>query len=374
MPQSPDANLARRFETLFANSLARCLREVYTARVDVGAAVATTDWLLVVRIESFFVPPHSVTVRMTVDHPAAHHQVWSGFRDFSSSIGIPPIDHPDMQQMVDDLIEALGDYLIQAGEDEIGGDNPDRLFRSGLRGLFSLKPDRIAEADRVFARAHDIRPRGIYLSWRAQLRAIQLIEKQPIDKAATREECRQMFADALDLEPGNSTVLATLANSLRQFARDDALSLQLADRSVRANPANSVAWWALSAANAYVGNAEAAYRHARSARRIAVLSPHRFWWDIQASVSALTSGRTGQALRFAESAHTGNPMARPPLRYLIALYADRDDTEAAVRATEKLRRLEPDFTIDQLLHDASYPASLLHSAPKLNKDKLRALL
>jgi tetratricopeptide (TPR) repeat protein len=207
-----------------------------------------------------------------------------------------------------------------------------------------------------------------------QLRAIQLIEKHPVDEAATKEEGQQFYAQALNLEPNNSMVLATLANSLRRFGRDDAHSLFLAERSVRLNPANSFAWWALSAASSYVGRAEVAYRDAQVARRMAILSPHRFWWDNQVYTSALISGRIGEALKFAEAAHAGNPEFRPPLRYLIALHASEGNMEEALVAAAKLQRLEPEFTIERLLNDESYPASLIHSAPNLRKERIASLI
>lgn len=373
MPQSTEPDTVRRFEAIFADGLARCLREVYTAPVHVGPAAATTDWQLIARLESFVTGAQSTTIRIVIEHPAAQRQVWSGYRDLPSAV-LPSIDHPDLQQMVNELIDGLGDYLVLSGGEPAEANTPDRLFRLAIRSLFSMEPDRIDQADRMLAQSMDMERRGLYLAWRMQLRAIQLIERHAIDREATKEECQNFFAQALDLEPNNSMVLATLANSLRQFARDDERSLFLAQRSVRLNPANSYAWWSLSAASSYVGNAEAAYRDARAGHHMAILSPHRFWWDNQVFTSALMSGRTSEALKFAEAAHAGNPGFRAPLRYLVALHANAGNLDKALQAAEKLRRLEPDFSIERLLKDRNYPASLVHSAPNLDRDRIATLI
>lgn len=372
-PQSSNPETARWFEILFADSLARSLREVFVAPIYVGPPAATTDWQLVARVQSFVTRPGSVAIRIAIDHPAMCRQVWAGFRDLPSK-GVPPVDHPDLQQMVNELIDGLGDYFVSSAGEPLEPDEPNTLFRRAMRSLFSMEPTRVIEADRMLARAMEMERRGLYLAWRMQLRAIQIIEKHPINVGISKEECQQFYAEALDLEPNNSMVLATIANALRQFERDDAHSLFLAERSVRLNPANSFGWWALSAASSYVGDAEGAYRDAQVGRRIAILSPHRFWWDQQVYTSALLSGRNDEALKFAESAHAGNPEFRPPLRYLVALHASEGNMDEAIQAVLKLRRLEPDFTIERLLKDKNYPASLIHAAPHLNLERIASLI
>lgn len=373
VPQATESNSSCWFNELFADSLARSLREVFVAPILVGQDAVLSHTQLVLKVNSFASKSGSTAIRIVVEHPATRSRVWSAFRELPSD-GVPPIDHPDIQQMISELIDTLGDHLIYSSLNDANPNSPDRLFRLAIRSLFTMEAKRVLEADRLLEEAQQLEDRGLYYAWRMQLRAIQLIEKHPIDEEATRDEGKEFFRRALDREPNNSMVLALLANSLRRFDRNDSHSLFLAERSARINPANSFAWWALSAANSYVGDAKSAYRNARFGRRIAILSQHRFWWDNQVFTSALLQGRISEALKFAEAAHSGNPDFRPPLRYLIALHASEGNFKEALTAAAKLRSLEPDFTVERLLKDQTYPASLIHTAPNLNKERMAALL
>ena len=62
------------------------------------------------------------------------------------------------------------------------------------------------------------------------------------------------------------------------------------------------------------------------------------------------------------------------MRYLTALYANEGRMDAAAQMAGKLKRLEPDFTVERLVQDADYPASLLHRAPGLDLQELTALI
>lgn len=371
--RSAPGDETRIFEDVLADAVARSLRETYAAPIHVGAADLVTDWLLVASVQVFAVRPEGMAVRITIDHPATNHQVWSGFRDLNQ-VGSYPVSHPDLRQLVNEMIEAVGDYLIVNGVEQLDPNDPDKISRLAVRALFSMDPTRLLQADALFGQAHEARHRGLYLAWRAQLRAIQIIEKHPVDVAALKEEGRDFHVRALELEPNNSMVLATLANALRIFDRDDAHSYFLAERAVRLNPANSLAWWSLSAAGGYAGDTDMAYRDALTGRQLALLSPHRFWWDSQVYNTAMLSGRLAEALAFAEAAHAANPEFRPPLRYLVALHANAGNVEQALRAAEKLKHLEPDFSIERLLNDRDYPASLIRRTPGLDTARIATLI
>lgn len=372
LPQSQGQGLDRWFECLFSDSLSRSLREVFAAPVQIEVPPTPGDHAISIRVESFAAAEGSLTLRVTVEHPALRHQVWSGHCTIPVR-GAPPIDHPDLLRLVVDMIEALGDYFVGFG----GGGNledPDSMCRLAIRSLFSMDPARIIEADNVFAQAYDMNPRGLYLAWRAQLKAIQSVEKLGGDPKALAEEGVFYCEQALELEPNNSMVLATLSNALRRFSGDKARSLSLAKRSAQLNPANPMAWSALSSASAYVKDEGTAYRAAVAAHQLVKLSPHRFWFDCQRFIAALPLGELDQAIAYAERTHMENPKFKPPLRYLVALYANDNRTQEALLAAERLKTLEDDFSIERLLRDMEYPASLIRQTPKLNSEKLSLLL
>lgn len=373
LPQAKGESLNRWFEGLFSDTLSRSLREVFSAPITVDAAPRVTAHLFTVSVESFSPATEAITMRVVLNHPAMHHQLWSGHCTIRGK-GAPPIDHPDLLRLVNEMIERLSDYLILQGLKDGEFENPDVMCRQAIRSLFTMVPDRLVEADKKFKQAYDIQKRGLYLGWRAQLKAIQSIENHDVDADTLRDQAQYLCERALELEPNNSMVLATLANALRRFDRDDHRSLALAQRSIQLNPANPMAWWAMSAAKAYAGDNTGSYQNAIIARKLVLLSPNRFWWDCQMFCAAMPEGKLDQAREAAERCRRENPHFRPPLRYLIALYANAGRMEQAQKLAEELVRLEPDFSVDRLFQDKSYPASLIHQAPGLDVSKLSAII
>ena len=84
-------------------------------------------------------------------------------------------------------------------------------------------------------------------------------------------------------------------------------------------------------------------------------------------------GKRQEALNLAEVSHALSPHFRPPLRYMIGLYAANGEAENALRAVSKLEALEPDFSIDRMVNDMSYPVSQLRRNRLLKKDMLLAI-
>jgi len=373
LPQTDGTGLERWFENLFADSLGRSLRELFSASVSVGTVPSKKDRLITIYAKTHSTGENELSLRVTSEHPAALHQLWSGNMTVHKD-GTSLIDHPDLLRLVNELIEAIGDYLTLNDDGDRRLDDPDNICRRAIRSLFSMNPRRLIQADTQLEQAFKIKNRGLYLAWRAQLRAIQSIEKHAVDKKTLLEEGIEFCEKAFELEPNNSMVLATLANSLRRFDRDDHRSLTMARRSVQLNRANPMAWWAVSAAEAYFGGHRKSYEASLIGRRLALLSPNRFWWDCQMFVSALPNGKIKEAINFAEQCSLGNPEFRPPLRYLIALYASTGQTDEALAAAENLKKLEPEFSVDRLIRDPDYPASMVHQTPGFDCTRLRDLL
>lgn len=363
---APDTPMIDWFVQSVADNIAQQLRETFSVEIVLQGREATHNQAWLAEVSSRQLDSASAGLRMALSHPASNTQIWA--RSVTIDLkGAPPSDHPDVLLTGNLLVEAVGDALFGNKDTE---QDPDRLCRTAIRSLFAMTPEAVSHADRMFAQAHSVRPRGLYLAWRAQAMTIAMAERYDIDQEAVREEADALCAEALDMEPGNSMVLATVANTYGHLFRNHDRSLVLAKRSVLLNPGNPMAWWALSSASVYTGNTRASLAHALHASRLAVTSPNKFWWDNQLFGSALMEGRLKDAQGLAEECHAQNPNFRPPLRYLVALYANLGRIEKSIEVAEKLQRLEPDFSVDRLLNDKSYPASLIHKSPGL---KLAAL-
>lgn len=372
VPTSRGGETVEWFLRLFSDATGLHIREFFSARVIHGEPERLDANTWRVSLEAIDCDSDTMGLRISLEKPLAQSQIWSANRHIKLKGG-PPIESPDCLRALNELVEAIGDALVQGETSALDEDDPDWLCRMAIRGLFSMRKDGVAEADRMLARAFEVQPRGLYLAWRAQIKAIQRVERHGEDTRGYIEAGDAFCERALELEPNNSMVLATVANTSGHLLGNKLRSLSLAKRSVLLNPSNPMAWWSLASANVYSGDAKSSYMNATMARRLAFLSPHRFWWDNQLFGAALVLGRIDEAHGLAESAYSQNPIFRPSLRYLIAFYANAGRDEEALLAAKALSELEPDFSIERLVKDREYPASLLHRAPGLDLDKVGAL-
>jgi tetratricopeptide (TPR) repeat protein len=278
----------------------------------------------------------------------------------------------DTLRLANSVIEAVGDaiFLRQTIDQRT---EASLLARLAVRKIFSLRPGDLEEADRLLRQACEMDERGLFLAWRAQLRVIQSIELHGVDPSQLLMEAEDQCYRALELEPNNSMVLATVSNARLALNRNILSSVELAKRSVEMNPGNPLAWDSLANASLHGGDTQTAHQLAAVARRLGNSSPMTFWWDMGLCLTAVVSGKQDQATLLAERSAAMSPHFRPPLRYLTALYAADGREEDARHTAATLRRLEPDFSFDRLAHDPAYPTQLLRKSPLFAADRIAAL-
>lgn len=232
------------------------------------------------------------------------------------------------------------------------------LALMAVRKIFSLQYDQLEEAETMLRSAFEIEGRGVYQSWLAQLFSIQLIERAK-SVEDIRDKSEAACALALELEPENSNVLASVADANLVVKRNFLLSAELAKQGVMVNPANPLAWWTLASGHLYLDNRDEAHRAALNSQVLAGSTRLRFWADIQCGLTALVKGKTVQGLRHLEASSALSPEFRAPLRYRTAVYSAAGMTEAAMDSSRALTKVEPTFSFDRLANDPDYPVSLM---------------
>lgn len=356
------------FMQSWSDTLARTLDEVFSVNVASSKTSLGANARWTVRLSCMVSQRTRLRVRLSLHCATSGRHVWAN-EDAIPVFGAPDAGDSRLQSMCNQLVEAMADDILRVSEN---GHSADEDCRLALRELFKMQPSAAFRAEALLASAFDKEKRGLYLAWQAQCITIMGAERYSSDPRVLVEKAQALCRRALELEPNNSMVLATVANTQGQLLRQHATSFSLARRAVRLNPGNAMAWWALSSASVYTGDAQTSLKHAVQAGALVKTLPNKFWWDNQLFGSALASGKLSLALAFAEECHAQNPNFRPPLRYLIALYAHAERTKEAEGAVAKLQRLERDFSVDKLLNDRSYPASLIRKAPGLELDRIRA--
>lgn len=356
-------------ENLLVDFIARSLQETTSANVIVERSAPSG---IRVNLQIFPMRDHEHAIRITVGDIATGARVWSHLTRISGAQKLPS-ENPALVRLINVVVDVVGDSLGQNEKALRLLETPNSLCRAALQKMFSMNEALVAEADRDLAKAYEMDPKAIYLGWRAQLKVIQYAERHALDHYALKSEALSLARTAIEAEPQNSMVLSTAANSYLFINHEVNTSLELAKRSVQLNSTNPLAWWSLSASKLYAGDAKASYQMASLARDVTSFSPFGFWWDLQRAAAALVGGRLKEALNTFELTHNARPDFRPPLRYLTALYAHHGEEEKAINAAQKLARLESDFSIDRILTDRDYPASLLWRETGLEMDRLAQL-
>lgn len=304
-------------------------------------------------------------VRLTLVDRAAGELIWSTAVE-AASLGAPGPLKSDLLQQVNEAASFAIERLVGPQ-----GDAPDHWTAAAhceeaIRLLFSLGRNNYDMADRLFARAYDLDPRGIYLAWRAYLRTFLIAERQYNCRKTIEEEAFAFLRQAHDREPHNSYVLALGAHVHTILRRSYMSAFEMADRAVRVNPSNPIGWACLGIAKCHLGQSQDGFRDTQLARSIAGWSPTRFQLDALSCIAGSMAGRLDEAIHMGEASHNLAPRFAAPMRYLVALHLIDGNYERSHEIVQKLQLIEPDFSYDRL-REKDYPAAGLQRSTFIRK-------
>lgn len=171
----------------------------------------------------------------------------------------------------------------------------------------------------------------------------------------------------------NSLALASAAYVKLMVLDQSSEAALLAEQSTHINPANAYGWLARGFCALQRDEPALAHQFMLKAWSLESLSPHRYFWDSVAGVSAAASGNMKLAAQLFETSHSLSLNFRPPLRYLVALRAAEGNEAAASQHIDSLLCLEPDFSTDRLIRDPDYPATMIRKTGLLNQGTLGVL-
>ena len=238
--------------------------------------------------------------------------------------------------------------------------------------MFSFERDALREAYSLLRQAHELDGNGIYLAWSSMVRMIQLLELLEDDREALREEAIALNYRAMEASEDNALVHALISKVRGTAQRDAAGAFELADTAVNRNPASAFAWKSLAEANMLKGDVTSAFDASARARAIARSSPFKQWWDMGHCIISIACNRPHEAIEAGEAAARAAPLSRPAHRHLLALYALDGQLDKAQATAVKLGKIEPGFSIDQIINDENYPVRTLRNKGLL--EPIRALL
>lgn len=361
--------IAAAMETFFVDCVARTLREQVSIDVLTKTPEAPKKGMLIARVWAIQTSEDQMLLRVTAENRDDNRLIWSGYQTINGP-GLDCLNDLEVLRSGNELVDAILETIMVKDTGDRTKRDATMLGLLAIRNLFTMDEARVMEADRNLQDAYARDNRAVFLAWRAQLQGIQFVERHAVDQEQLIETGLQLATDAIQMDRCNSVVLAAVANTRLILARDVEGAGMLAQQGTSTNIANPLAWWARSAAAVYADRLDEAYDHARHAQALASHSQHSFWWDLQSALSAAVTGRIEEAITLAERCVALAPNFKPPLRYLIALYATKNELEKASKKVEHLIRLEPDFSPDRLANDPAYPVSLMRQNRLLDRDRV----
>lgn len=365
-PDQPPA--AAMVTNLFSDVLSRSLSEQFSVEIaDISPKMARSqgpnDYVFATQamVQSSF-----TAFRVALETGPMRRRIWFGHQMVDGPLSEDTLDRDNLQRLINEAVEGYAEALLHdrgAGRERL---NASILGRTGVRQVFTMRPDLYAGADDLLDRAFCLDPRGVYLAWRVLLRIVQLVERHPVDAAATAAQAVDLARRAMEFEPMNSMVLAAASNVASLVDGNAHASVELAQRAVRANRANPFGWDCLSTAALHAGKLEEAHVFAVKAQKLAGDTPFKHWYDMGRALTATVTNRLDEALSLAGAASVV-PHFKPPLRYIAALHAHAGQADAAHAAIARLTALEPDFSAAMLTEDPAYPVAALRRSEILRK-------
>lgn len=307
--------------------------------------------------------PHNTCVLITLVSAHSRVQLWSGSQTIPNDTGFL-IDSPRLQRLINQAIDIAAHHLSNLLTDAPGASATANAL-TAVQKMFRLDRAELDAADELLRQAFELDPKGIFLAWRAYARTFYVGEQGAVQNQALKEEAEALARKAIELAPYDSTVLA-LASYVQSFLLHNYVAgHELADQSLKYNPANALGHAFLGRAKSYMGEHEEGYRLTARARAISGPAPFQYTLDFLCGITALLSGRFDEAIQLGEIARSLAPTYRPPQRYLVPLYLQMGEPAKAREVLESLRKMEPDFSVDAM-REKSYPSAGLRDTGLLD--------
>jgi len=312
----------------------------------------------------------SLLLRAILLEAATGRQLWAGHRKTEDCLDGPD-RIPDMAQFIAEIVDTVRHIHSKDRINLLR--TADVHCAKAIVALFSMTPNGLNTSEDHLRSALDLEQRAVYLAWKAQVLLTRNVERHAGNVVEICEESELLVAQARQLEPNQSTVLAIAANVSHYLRGNSAEAHRLAEMSVRANRSNAMAWWALSSAQLYIGEADTAYQSALMAKYLFQGSNLAFFAETMLGGAALAAGDHTKALQHFEHCHADRPAFRPAMRYAIGLNAALGHAERAADLVARLSESEQDFSPLRLLEDTAYPTRLLQTNTELDRGLLKSL-
>ncbi|MGP3696724.1 SARP family transcriptional regulator [Rhodobacter sp. NSM] len=289
-------------------------------------------------------------VGIVLQNPADNSLVWSDEvvvarreATVESNFAVPLIVRATEEAMM---------HLLRRGGGEAA--EAEGRIAAAVASMFRLARGDLDRSEVILRRHLDTTPTAQGYAWLAFLNTFRVGQRFNPSDAPLIEETQHLARRALSLEPNNALVSALVGHIHSFLFGEFDYAAALFERSLRVNPAQTLAWDLYAMLHAYAGQPKRALAMARWARHLGAFSPHRYYYETTRAITGNFSGDHQTAIDAGQSALAERPDFNSLLRVLVSSNAHLDRPEEARMFLERLLQVEPNFSIASL-REAGYP-------------------
>jgi adenylate cyclase len=218
------------------------------------------------------------------------------------------------------------------------------LYLRATPHYYSMTPEGIAEAIRLFARALEIDPRySAAASLAVFCHILNLIHGWSADPQAEAGEVMRLSQLVLSIDENDSETLASVGWAKAYITGDFGAAMEMVDRAVSLNSNSSIAWSYRGITCLFVGHPEEAIRSFEWAIRLSPLDPMLYGMQACTALAYINLSRFDDAVAAAEIALHKKPTFMMAHRCLVAALAHLGRDSEAKQAAVRLLEHEPNF-------------------------------
>jgi tetratricopeptide (TPR) repeat protein len=225
---------------------------------------------------------------------------------------------------------------------------------SAVTSMFRLTRADLDRSEAILRRHLAQTPTAQGHAWLAFLMTFRIGQRFSAEDAPLLEETQHLARKAMEMDPTNALVSALVGHVHSYLFGEFDYAAGLFERSLRVNPAQTLAWDLYAMLHAYAGQPKKALAMAKWARHLGAFSPHRYYFETTRAITGNFSSEHLTAIDAGTAALAERPDFNSLLRVLVSSHAHLDRPDEARLFLDRLLQVEPNFSIASL-REAGYP-------------------
>lgn len=277
--------------------------------------------------------------------------IWSG----SETVSRVPVENGNMtalHSMIWRTVDRVGNFIIHQYSDE--QQHVESITARAVNSIFALSRDDLDSAERLLTDGLSTVANPAFYAWLAFIQTFRVGQRYDLPDGKIVEKAQAYAFKALESGPDNAVVLALVGHVHSYMFGEFDLAAGLFEKSIRLNPAMPLSWDLYAMLYCYTGQPEKGEAMSHWVGELGAFSRYKYYFDTTKCISAALAGNHRLAIAAAQEALRARPGFNSILRYLVASHANAGEVDDARHYLDRLRQVEPDFSINDL-KESRYP-------------------